>query len=123
MTSEITALEDRRYQAMIDVDVDALHELLADELVHHHSSGGADGKASFIEGLRTGKWDYQHVERVTERIDVFGDMARVTGHVRLTLGAGQGTIRIANNRYLCVWIKRVGKWQLIAWQATPTPSA
>ena len=87
--------------------------------MHHHASGGIDGKASYIEGLKTKKWIYQRIERPVERIAVFGDTARVSGHVWLMLGNPDGSTRIANNRFLNVWVKRSGKWQMIAWQATP----
>ena len=116
---EIRALESRRFQALIDVDLVVLDELLADDMVHHHASGGTDGKASYIEGLKSKKWIYQRIERLVEEIAVFGDTARVSGHVRLTLGNPDGSTRIANNRFLDVWIKRSGKWQVIGWQATP----
>ncbi len=118
---DIRILEDRRWQATIQVDVAALDQLLAEELVHNHSSARVDGKSGIIDGLKAGKWMYRQVERVEERIDVFVDTARVTGHVRLTIDNADGSTRIYNNRFLDIWIKRCGKWQMIAWQATPIP--
>jgi len=53
---------------------------------------------------------------------VFGDCARVTGHVRLTLKNADGTTRGVNGRFLNLWLKRNGKWQLAAWQSTPIPA-
>ena len=68
MTVEQTIhdLESRRYQAMIDSDVAALQELLADEMIYTHSSSVVDDKTSYVGGFRTGKWNYRKVERPEE---------------------------------------------------------
>lgn len=50
---EILALEDQRYRAMVDGDLATLERLLADGLVYTHSSSAVDGKASYLESLRS----------------------------------------------------------------------
>jgi hypothetical protein len=125
MTSpaEIRELEDRRYRATVDVDIATLDELLADELRFHHSSALVDDKASYIAGLRKGKWDYRLVERRNENIDVFGDTARITGEVRLTLRFPDGADRVTESRYLVIWLRRAARWQMLAWQSTRLPAS
>ncbi len=121
---DILALENRRYAAMVAGDLAVLDELLADDLVYTHSSAEVDTKASYIDGLRTKKWNYKGVERPVEEITLFGDVARVVGHARLTLcnpaGAASPT-RTVNGRFLNMWAKRDGVWRLVAWQSTPIP--
>lgn len=119
---DIRALEDRRYKAMVSADRRVLEELLADDLVYTHSTAVIDTKQSYIDGILGGKWAYAAAERPVENIDVFGDCARVTGHVRLTLKNPDGTTRGVNVRFLDMWLKRNGKWQLAAWQSTSIPS-
>ena len=81
----IRLLESRRYRAMCEADAETLEELLADSLVYTHSYGGADSKASYLDGIRSKKWIYQEVERPIEDIQVHGECAVVTGQVRIQL--------------------------------------
>ena len=116
----IRKLEDRRYQAMCEGDIATLEKLLADSLVYTHSYGGADSKASYLAGVRSKRWQYRKVERPVEDIQVFGDCALVTGHVRIDLIA-DGAPKMLESRFTNVWIRRGGAWQMVAWQSTSTP--
>ena len=119
---DILALENRRYQAMVEADTAALNELLADDLIYTHSNAVVDTKQSYIDGIVAKKWHYQKLERPVEQIAVFGDCARVSGQIRIALGNPDGTVRNLNGRFLNVWVKRNGKWQMAAWQSTPIPA-
>ena len=116
----IRKLEDRRYQAMCEGDIATLEKLLADSLVYTHSYGGADSKASYLAGVRSKRWQYRKVERPVEDIQVLGDCALVTGHVRIDLIA-DGAPKMLESRFTNVWIRRGGAWQMVAWQSTPAP--
>ncbi|HYG56010.1 MAG TPA: nuclear transport factor 2 family protein [Burkholderiales bacterium] len=116
--SLIRNLEDRRYRAMCEADAKTLEELLHDRLVYTHSYGGADSKASYMDGIRSKKWNYKKVERPIEDIQVHGDCAVVTGHVRIDL-VSDGQAKQLNSRYTNVWIKGSKGWQMVAWQSTP----
>jgi ketosteroid isomerase-like protein len=116
----IRLLESRRYRAMCEADAKTLEELLADSLVYTHSYGGADSKASYLDGIRSKKWVYQAVERPIEDIQVHGDCAVVTGQVRIELLSG-GQPKKLNSRFTNVWVKGSQGWQMVAWQSTPLP--
>ncbi|HYR35873.1 MAG TPA: nuclear transport factor 2 family protein, partial [Burkholderiales bacterium] len=64
----IRRLEDQRYKAMCEADAATLEKLLADSLVYTHSYGGADSKASYLDGIRSKKWQYRKIERPKENI-------------------------------------------------------
>jgi len=117
----IRLLESRRYRAMCEADAKTLEELLADSLVYTHSYGGADSKASYLDGIRSKKWIYQAVERPIEDIQVHGDCAVVTGQVRIELLSG-GQPKKLNSRFTNVWVKGRQGWQMVAWQSTPLPA-
>ena len=117
----IRLLESRRYRAMCEADAKTLEELLGDSLVYTHSYGGADTKASYLDGIRSKKWVYQEVERPIEDIQVHGDCAVVTGQVRIQLLSG-GQPKKLNSRFTNVWVKGRQAWQMIAWQSTPLPA-
>jgi ketosteroid isomerase-like protein len=117
----IRELEDRRYRAMCEGDAAALEKLLADTLVYTHSYGGSDSKASYLAGIRAKKWQYRKIERPKEDIQVHGDCAVVTGHVKIEL-LSEGKPKSLNSAYTNVWVKRAGGWQMVAWQSTPLPA-
>jgi ketosteroid isomerase-like protein len=117
----IRELEDQRYRAMCEADAAALEKLLADTLVYTHSYGGSDSKASYLAGIRAKKWQYRKIERPKEDIQVHGDCAVVTGHVRIEL-LSEGKPKSLNSAYTNVWVKRAAGWQMVAWQSTPLPA-
>jgi ketosteroid isomerase-like protein len=121
-TQEIRSLEDRRYRAMCEADAATLERLLADTLVYTHSYGGADSKASYLDGVRAKKWVYRKIERPKEHIELYGDCAVVTGQVRIELLA-DGKPKTLNSAYTNVWIKGAKGWQMAAWQSTPLPAS
>ncbi|HKQ28152.1 MAG TPA: nuclear transport factor 2 family protein [Burkholderiales bacterium] len=114
-------LEDRRYRAMCDADAAALEALLADTLVYTHSYGGADSKASYLDGIRSKKWLYRKIERPEENIQIHGDCAVITGRVRIEL-LSEGKPKTLNSAFTNVWIKGAKGWQMVAWQSTPLPT-
>ena len=117
----IRQLEDRRYRAMCEADAAALEALLADTLVYTHSYGGADSKASYLDGIRSKKWLYRKIERPEENIQVHGDCAVITGRVRIEL-LSEGKPKTLNSAFTNVWIKGAKGWQMVAWQSTPLPA-
>ena len=113
-------LEDRRYRAMVAADAAALDELLADTLIYTHSNATSDTKASYLAGVRNGKWKYRGIERPVEDIQVHGDCAIITGRVRIDILI-DGAPKILNSRFMNVWVKKPKGWQMTAWQYTPIP--
>ena len=114
----IRRLEDERFRAMCEGDVATLNRLLADSLVYTHSYGGADSKASYLDGIRAKKWQYRKIERPVENIQIHGDCAIVTGKVKIEL-LSEGKPKTLNSAYTNVWIKGAKGWQMVAWQSTP----
>ena len=113
---EIIALENRRIEAMIKGDVQALEEILADDLIYTHTTARLDTKTSFIDAISSGKSNYRSIEREDVKVRQFGDTAVVTGHVKFHVGDNK-----FEARYLDVYAKRNGAWQMVAWQSTRLP--
>ena len=116
----IRELESRRFRAMIEADAAALEALLAESMVYTHSSATTDGKASYIAGVKSKKWQYRQIDRPVEDIQVHGDTVVVTGQVRIDILI-DGKPKIMNSRYTDVWVKGAKGWQMVAWQSTPIP--
>jgi hypothetical protein len=120
--AEIKRLEDRRVQALIDGDYDALDKLLGDGLVYTHSNGQADTRAEYIAQCKKGVFKYLKVERPAENIQVYSDTAVVTGRVQMDVIV-DGKPKLLNVRYTDVWIKGAKGWQMVVWQSTSIPAA
>ena len=113
---EILALEDRRIEAMVAGDVQALEEILADDLIYTHTTARLDTKASFIDAVKTGKSNYRSIDRKDVEVRDLGDTAVVTGHAKFHVGDNK-----FEARFIDVYAKRNGAWQMVAWQSTRVP--
>lgn len=131
---ELVQLEHKRYEALIAQDWSTYDALLGDEFFHNHVLGGTLSKIPHFEYLKAGKSRIK--KAVLEDLDVrlYGDVAVVTGisYVDLThvdieeLAALTGVPHspgdvTRGSRQLHVWVKREGRWQLVARQATYLP--
>ena len=102
---EIIELENRRIEAMTKGDIKALEEILADDLIYTHTTARIDTKASFIEAVSSGL--LQLSVRRPERHG--GPAIRDVGDNKFEA------------RYIDVYAKRNGSWQMVAWQSTRLP--
>lgn len=109
----VEAAEDARFEAVLAADVEALERLLHPDLVYTHSSGVADTKQSYVEGIRDGVWVYRSVKRIDQSIVVDGDVGLVLSRLAMEIEA-RGKPGSIDTRALSVWVLRGGAWRLIA---------
>ena len=117
----VLAAEDRRYQAMIDTDLDTLERMLDDRLSYAHSSGARDTKDEYLAKVRSGYYDYLRADHPVERVEVVGDTAIVVGRMTCDLTV-QGTPKTIDNLALAVWARVGGDWRLLAYAPTTLPA-
>ena len=117
---EIIALDRQRIDAMCNQDVAALEKLLADDLVYTHSSARVDTKQSLIGNMQSGQTVYQAIETSDVRAQAFGDAVVLTGLARVSV-TSQGRPNSFGIRFVNVYGKRDGRWQMVAWQSTRLP--
>ena len=113
---EIIELENRRVEAMTKGDVKLLGEILADDLIYTHSTARIDTKSSLIEAISSGRSNYRSIEREDVKVRHFGDTAVVTGEAKFHVGENK-----FGARFIDVYAKRDGAWQMVAWQSTKLP--
>ncbi len=117
---ELIAVEGRRRQALIDVDVDALEMLLDDELVHIHAPGVVHTKAQLLEHLAT-RQAYLDIERGELAIRLVGDVAIMTGSLVNRLRNPDGSERTLSGVATQVLRRdERGEWRFLSFQMTPT---
>ena len=120
-TSEVDTLEDRRYAAMVDGDLDALDELLSDDVRYAHSNASVDSKASYLELLRTGALVYHQLEHTTEAVVSRPGVVIVGGTMSGSIHMN-GVAKTLNSRIAAVWVAEGERWRLLAFQPTPIPA-
>lgn len=118
---EILELEAERCAAIIASDESALSRLLHDDMIYTHSSGLADTKSSFIEALKSGKFDYKRIENQGERVRLYGDTALVSGQAAVDIDV-EGAPRTLNLSYLAAWTRTETGWKFVAWQSASIPA-
>ena len=118
---ELLALEERRFAAMIARDFGALERLVHDELRYTHSSGVSDGKASWLDSMRSGRVRYQSAKCSEQKVRIYGDTALITGraHIEAEIAGQPKTLKLL---FLNAWTRTPQGWQFVAWQSTPLPA-
>lgn len=94
-------------------DVAALERLLAADLTYGHSTGNADDKKSYIEGVKAGKTDYSNfVYDDAMQVRIYGNTAVVNASA--SFGPESNRLHL---KFLHVYVKKDGRWQLVAHQS------
>ena len=118
---DVEKMEQKRIQAIVDVDMPALYAIYADDFFYNTSSGPSLTKSEYLPPYASGELKVNSVDSEARDIRVYENTALVTGiaHVNLTI---KGETRNLDLRYLNVWVKRANGWVLVARQGTNLPA-
>ncbi|WP_419702893.1 nuclear transport factor 2 family protein [Promicromonospora sp. NFX87] len=117
--AELLAVEERRRQALIDVDLPALDDLYDDSLVHIHAPGLTHTKAQLLEHVETHR-AYLDMVRGELSVRLVGNVAVITGRLTNRMRAPGGGERVLGGvatQVLCRCAD--GAWRFISFQMTP----
>ena len=115
---EITQVERRWVQAHRDLDLATIDEILAEDYSQIRDDGVVVGKSETIQSYRSGKRRWDHANSDEHRIRVFGDVAILVGRW-IGRGENDGLRFDYTARFMSVYVRRSGAWQLVADQSTP----
>jgi ketosteroid isomerase-like protein len=117
--SAVLAAEQRRCEAMLANDSDALAALLDPRLHFSHATGAVDGKGALLAKLAAGRIRYVGIAWSEERVTVLAaDAAMLTGRMTTDVRV-EGMDKRLNNRVITVWSRDGDGWRLVAFQSTP----
>ncbi len=118
--AEVLSTERQRVAALVKNDLAALDRLLADDLTYTHSSALVETKAEYLSAIRSGKLKYHSLDHEQQRVRLYGDTAVLTGITKVfsTYHGKEGRPTL---RFTIVYVKRAGRWQMVAWQSTGVP--
>jgi hypothetical protein len=119
-TRAVIVAEKARAAAVVQGNISALEQIMAEDETYVHASGKTDTRASYLAALRSGQLRYLSFEPVKLHARVLGDTAVLDGEysVRAVDLRVQPTPLELNIFILSVYARRNGRWQQIAWQST-----
>ncbi len=117
---EVLQVQAVRFQAMIDVDIAKLGSILADDLTYTHTTGQTETKAEFLSTLQSQTLRYESIEPKNVQVRIYGSTAVVTGLSEMRVTAQDQELAFAI-RFIEVYGRKDGSWQLVAWQSTRLP--
>lgn len=119
-TGQVADLEDRRYAAMVEGDLDALGELLSEDVLYAHSDASVDTKASYLDMLRSGTLVYRALEHTIDAVVTRPGVTIVSGTMSGSITM-HGAAKTLNSRIAAVWVAEDARWRLASFQPTPIP--
>ncbi len=110
-------LHNEGIQALVRADTAALERMWADDYSFTNPGGNVMDKAGYIGALKSGGLKFETLDIADTKVRVYGDAAVVTGRATVK---GKGDNQDINDqvRYTTMYVKRQGRWQAVATQAT-----
>lgn len=107
-----------RREAMVNSDVPALRELLADGLRYGHANGEVQSKEELLGLIGSGRLDYRaiHVEEIETRA-IAGTYV-VTGRQTIEATAAGHEVT-SHSIFSAVYAREGRRWRMVAYQSTP----
>ena len=104
--------------AMINKDVSALDDMMADDYELRHMTGLRQGKDSFFSSLRSGELNYFAADHDEILVDVTGDTATMIGRTRVQAAVYGGRTSWWRLRGDFTLRKENGAWKLVSIRAS-----
>jgi ketosteroid isomerase-like protein len=115
--AELVKLEDQWNRAHLRGDANSLNQLWADELVVTVQQMPLMDKGQALQIVRSGRVKFKRYDTTDVKISVFGDAAIATGELHRRREK-QGQDIEDNWRFTKVYVRRGGKWQVVAWHGS-----
>ena len=109
------------YRAQIAGDVAALRPFLSRDLVYIHSTGVAETLDGYLAGVADRLYEYGSIATRERRVQVFDQVAIVTGIVDMTVSAQGAPKQLIHLLFSLIWGREDGTWRLTFRQATRIP--
>lgn len=104
--------------AVIKRDTAAVSPILADDFVATLPDGTTQTKAGFLADLKSGDLVVESSEMADTKVRIYGDAAVVT-YSSTDKGKYKGQDIAGRYRWTDTFVRRGGKWQIVASQGTP----
>lgn len=122
-TAPVLAMEARRAAAICANDPDALEALLTDDFVYTHATGFSEGKAAYIDRVRSGVVRYQRLETRDVKARRHGGCVILDGSAEFGYARSDGASGVIHSLFMATWVETADGWRLAGYASTPLPAA
>ena len=109
----IRQLDHERIQAQIDADRVAPDRIYADDFIGIGPSGTVRTKPQVLADFTSHDLKFQSITTDDVRIRVYGNTVVETGRSTM-VGQDKGRVVPRDNRFTRVWVRRQGRWRIVA---------
>lgn len=113
----VIRLEQERVDAVTKGDLATLERIFADDLFYTHSNARVENRQQFLESVKTGSIKYEALKHSDLKVQSFGDAAVLRGRSDIK-GVANGQPFALPIRFIAVYVKMNGRWQMSVWQST-----
>ena len=106
-----TPLMAQSIENQLNPNISALNHILSPDLVYGHSNGHLEDKATFIDNLTNGNYDFTEISCTDQSIKLSKHIA-VVRHTLKAKTNDKGIPAEINLKILLVWKKEGKNWQL-----------
>lgn len=111
-TAELLAMDARWNSLRLAGDADALEPLLVDDWLLTHSDGRVQGKAAYLDELRTRTRRNTRIDNLDAEVRRYGDTLVVTG-TSIQEAVSDGKAWQGRFRFTRVWRWQDGAWRML----------
>jgi ketosteroid isomerase-like protein len=112
---ELLQANEQYDRAIMGADVAALERIFADEFIYTNPKAEVLDKKQQIAALSSADFKLTEAASDDVRIRVYGNTAVMTGRFTAKTESG-GKSEMIEERYTAVWVRRDGRWELVAEQ-------
>ena len=122
LAAQIASLEQRLYRAQIAGSVEDIEPMLSADLRYLHSTGVAETRSEYLDGVADRLYEYGRIESSQVRLNVSEDLAIQDGFVDMTVSAKGARKTLIHLLFCLVWRREGAQWKLLYRQATRIPA-
>jgi ketosteroid isomerase-like protein len=116
---ELTALEAELNDAIVRADMGFYGRVFAEDFTHTNHAGAFRTKAQWLANHDPGaKSPYDSFDTEDLSVRIYGETAVVTGRSTPQGKDSKGRAITGRFRFTRVWVRRDGRWQVVAFQGT-----
>jgi ketosteroid isomerase-like protein len=113
---QVTQLEHQSHEAFLQGDTETLGRILADDFIFTDPEGKLSTKAEWIADMTSGELTFESVRIDDLQVRLYGDAAVTLGRVAMKGQSKEGDFS-GQYCYTAMYVKRDGRWQVVAEQA------
>jgi Domain of unknown function (DUF4440) len=117
---QLLAVERQFDLALLSADVSALEGILAERFFLNDFMGGVVARSELLKYLGEGKLKFQRIEPHDVSVQHYGDTGLVTGWTDMKAELQEAASEV-KSRFLHLYIRNGGSWQMAAAQGTVIP--